>query len=197
MKNKKLLYLLIGVAIIGVILLLIFTPKLSTDYNHITLPKTHYIKNNTKLDYLGKVASVGLLQMGIDTVFLQIYSMGDETLIKSKEEKDAVGRIIAGPFGTNQYILQIDENMSVRDIIKTTAHEIIHIQQYQSGNLKVDRNSDGHITGLVEWAGWPNYDIFKMNYEDYPWEKDAYDRDDALYDDMMNELYGSIEKVIK
>jgi predicted metallopeptidase len=174
-----------------------FTPKLNTDYNHIEVPETYLIRNNTTLDYIDKVASVGLQAMGMDTVFLQIYPMKDETLVKSKEKSDVVGRIIAGPIGTNQYILQIDENMSVRDIIKTTAHEIIHIEQYQSGKLKIDRDADGTITGLVEWNGWSNYDVFKLNYEDYPWEKDAYKRDDALYRTMMDELYGSLEKIMK
>jgi len=197
MKNKKLLYLLLGVAILGVVLLIIFTPKLNTDFDHVEVPRTYSIINKTDLDYIDKVATVGLLEMGLDTIYLQIYPMGDETVSKSKDDVDIVGRVISDKEGTSSYIMQIDTKMSVRDIIKTIAHEIIHIEQHESGKLIKHRDENGTITGIVTWDGWPHYDIFKMNYEDFPWEKDAYKRDDALYDKMMEELFGSVDKLMR
>ena len=192
MKDKKWLFILLGIGLLALVLLFIFTPRIDTDFPNIVVEETHYIKNNTDIDYLDKIISAGLMEVGMDTIYLTVLPVGKNDKI-SGTNLALAGRIIPGPRGSSQYIMQLEESMTFREIIKTVAHEIIHIQQYQSGRLIVNRNEDGSLTGFATWDGWNRYDVNKLKYHEYPWEIDAYKNDDELYEKMIRRLYGEFK----
>ena len=189
-QNKKLLLILLGVGIIALISIILFSPRIDIDFPNIYVEEAHKINNKTDIEYLDKIISVGLREVDMDTIYLTVYPLTDEEIENS--DLDLVGRVIPGTPGTSQYIMQLDENMVLRDIIKTVAHEIVHIQQYQSGRFIAKRDELGNLTGMAVWNGW-EYDIAKLSYEKYPWETEAYEKDDALYKKMIDKLYGKFE----
>jgi len=70
----------------------------------------------------------------------------------------------------SKYNVTIYLNHSIVSILNTTAHEMIHVKQYQSGDLR-------HTKGKTYWKG---VDFSETKYEDRPWEKDAFKREKGL-----------------
>jgi len=63
-----------------------------------------------------------------------------------------------------EFTLSIRKGMSVKDLISTLVHEMIHVKQYARNEL---RNVNGKTM-------WKKKDHSNTSYEDAPWEKEAY-----------------------
>lgn len=103
-----------------------------------------------------------------------------ELEIKLKNIKDdAVGYCLMGD--TNrQFEIEIQRGMSVKDIVTTVCHEMVHVKQYARKEM------DDHLTssGRAKWRG----KLVKSDtkYYDLPWEIEAYEMQDDLADDIWN-----------
>ena len=79
----------------------------------------------------------------------------------------------------NQYVRWINEKSNY-DYFKLLSHEIIHIKQYYHNELIID--------GLyVIWMG-EFFEYEELEYEDRPWENEAYN--------YSNELMSAIKKLL-
>ena len=62
------------------------------------------------------------------------------------------------------------KRLSVDQMMKTLAHEMVHAKQYIFGEL------DGYSDS------WKGSDVNYYSYEDSPWEKEAYKLEEILYE---------------
>ena len=65
--------------------------------------------------------------------------------------------------------------------IEVLCHEVIHMQQYSSGDLVYDNN-------FIIWKG-NKMELNSKEYMDRPWEKDAFDRQSQLIRSVESVLY--------
>ena len=85
------------------------------------------------------------------------------------------GRIRAYPIRENYFFdIEFNENLDLKTYIKTFFHEMTHLYQYVIGDL-VDINYEETV--------WNNKKYFILNddYYDLPWEKEAFDNEDFMY----------------
>lgn len=169
-KNKKiiLLLLLLFLALVFVGFYYINNNDGGDDYfNNITLSENNLIVNNAQPKYIDTILSVGLDQAGLAGVTVVVNEMSDgaENMIPDYELKAHI-REWGGVF----YLFI--GSVSKSEAIKVLSHEIIHIHQYYSDELK-------YFDGKVYWKG-DEYDLNDVNYDKRPWEEDAFDRERPL-----------------
>jgi len=76
-----------------------------------------------------------------------------------------------------EFIIRVDSSQSVRYILQTIAHEVVHVGQYSSGRLKDYVRTK---TNKIKWDDWV-YDFGEhddcdsdLDYYMSPWEIEAY-----------------------
>ena len=75
------------------------------------------------------------------------------------------------------------DNFGRKEAIEVIAHEIIHIQQYQTNELSYD-----HESGILEWQG-KLFGTHQLEYSNRPWESDAFDKQGQLESKISDVLY--------
>lgn len=91
--------------------------------------------------------------------------------------------------------ITIDKDLSEKQIIKTIAHEMVHLKQFATGQMK-----DMVRTPATRWEGKlytvpDNYDL-SLDYWFTPWEIEAYGLENGLYV-MYKRYMQSLEEVRK
>jgi len=116
-----------------------------------------------------------------------------ETLIKISETKirkfinlpdklEVVLRPVRGVFGTaamfkvkstTHYLVEIDVRQSIDEFCDTLLHELVHIEQYFEGRLKLKSE---HFYSIYEGQKIRVVSNKSSEYNDLPWEKEAIKR---------------------
>ena len=116
-----------------------------------------------------------------------------ETLVKISEEKirrfinlpdkvDIVLRPVRGVFGTaamfkvksvTQYVVEIDVRQTIDEFCDTLLHELVHIEQYFEGRLKLKSE---HFYSIYEGQKVRVVSNKSEGYNDLPWEREAIKR---------------------
>ena len=78
------------------------------------------------------------------------------------------------------FYLQVDPTVSLEDILVCIAHEMVHVKQYMLGEMR-----DGGSEKRVIWQD-ELMDISNLCYTKFPWEKEAYAKQEELYDSWRN-----------
>ena len=76
------------------------------------------------------------------------------------------------------FLIEIHNRLSPEDYIKTLLHELQHVLQHVRGDLRDKK-------GIRCWKG---IDCSGLNYEDQPWELDAHQREEELYEEYLTSL---------
>ena len=76
-----------------------------------------------------------------------------------------------------KYHITIYLNHSKYSILETVAHEMIHLKQYNSGDLSLSKSMKSAYKYDHFWRGVDHTDT---DYEDRPWEIEAFKKEDAL-----------------
>jgi hypothetical protein len=176
---KKRLYV-VGTILIVLVFLFLFKFANGTEdvpFNTIELSNNNGILNALDNRYYDTIMSVGLDQAGISGVQVQIQELSDKSKDTFDGELKAHIRYFDG-----MYYLFID-NFKRKEAIEVIAHEIIHIIQYQSGQLSYDMS-----TGILDWEGQP-FDSNQLEYDKRPWESDAFDKQNQLESKILEVLY--------
>jgi len=71
---------------------------------------------------------------------------------------------------SNDYEIEVDKTLSLRKLLTTVAHELVHVKQYARREL----------TGDYTWQG-RTYNPKKTDYWDQPWEIEAHGRECGLF----------------
>lgn len=175
MKNNTFKILGIVFLIILILFLLLKTRGEDKPFNKIDLSYNNTITNTINPSYYDTILIVGMDQVGISGYSVLVNKLSDNAKSQFDGELKAHIRFI-----NPHFYLFIDE-MDRRDAIDVISHEIIHMQQYISGNLIYEE------TGNVIWKN----QIIELNSSEYdkrPWETDAFYR--------QRELSNSIERIL-
>jgi len=73
---------------------------------------------------------------------------------------------------TRLFRIRIDARLDETQRLNVLAHEMVHVRQYLSGDLKI-------IAGKIVWKG-DTYPYIHRNPRDLPWEREAYRYDQYL-----------------
>ena len=76
------------------------------------------------------------------------------------------------------FLIEIHNRLSKEDYTKTLLHELQHLLQHIRGDLRDKR-------GIRCWKG---IDCSGLDYDDMPWEQEAHQREQELYEEYLNHL---------
>jgi hypothetical protein len=172
--------ILISVSVILIISTIFFVLKVSAEdryFNKVNLTTTNgnLINNNVFPTYYDTILSVGLEEEGIIGSFVVVSQLSDAAKEQFNGELKAHVRFFDGV-----YYLYTD-HMDREEAIRVISHEIIHIHQYNSGQLIYEN-------GEVTWEN-KTYDLNSVDYDYRPWEKDAFNRENELNNKILKILY--------
>ena len=110
--------------------------------------------------------------------------------LKHKEETEGDCIWEDRPTKPREFTVRLDSSSNLANIIKTLAHEMVHVKQYATGELK-----DTTLESVI-WLG-EYYSCEKIHYYDWPWEIEAAGRETGLYVRYMEEFGYTREKWAK
>ena len=101
---------------------------------------------------------------------------------------DHLGLLREGVFGwvwatdcdhrPREFEMELHNRMNPEQYTKTLLHELWHVYQHVRGDLK-----DKHSQRL-----WKGVDYSKTDYEDQPWEKEATEMEEILFQQYLTDL---------
>jgi hypothetical protein len=149
-------------------------------FNKINIQTTSMVANRTDRDYLDSIVYVGLNEMNLDSIAITIRQISPEVQAMFDSETQLKAHIIGNE---NQYIIFVDE-MSRDEAIKVLSHELIHLKQYYTKKLILEKDK-------VIWDGKEIYqsEINEMKYEQRPWEAEAFAGQRSLENKIREILY--------
>lgn len=165
--KKNIVKIVVGVIVIILLLLLISrTRSEDRPFNQIQLSGNNFIHNERFPSYYDTVLSVAMDQMGLTGHNVIVRELSDGARGQFDGELKAHIRQVGPDF----YLFT--QEMDRKESIEVLSHEVIHMQQYSSGDLYYDN-------GNVTWKG----EVLELNskeYEQRPWENDAFSRQSQL-----------------
>ena len=149
-------------------------------FNRIDIQTTNLIANRTDRNYLDSIVYVGLNEMNLDSVAITIRQISPEVQAMFDSNSQLKAHIIGKG---NQYIIFVDE-MSRDEAIKVLSHELIHLKQYYTKKLILEKDK-------VYWDGKEIYqrEINETKYEQRPWEAEAFNGQRGLENKIREILY--------
>lgn len=102
----------------------------------------------------------------IDKLLPRFKTLDIEIVLKGKLDADAIGYCNAET-NRREFVLEISKNLSLKELVSTICHEMIHVKQY------VRKEMDVLVyDGKQRWKR--SYTPDSTDYFDLPWEKEAY-----------------------
>lgn len=174
---KKNIILIVGVIIFLLLFFVIIGNTQGEDkpFKQIELSYRNAVNNFENPSYYDTILQVGLDNMGIEGVIVNVMKLSDGAKSQFDGELKAHVRYV----GENFYLF-IDE-MEREEAIQVISHEIIHMEQYMSGDLVYNGTN-------VIWLG-QEISLNSKEYEDRPWERDAFKRENELSDNISKILW--------
>jgi general stress protein CsbA len=174
MKNKVIKILAIILFLTLIVFLLTRIKGSKKQFKTVVLSETNLVNNVVNPSYYDTILIVGMDLMGLKNESVVIRKLSESAKSQFDGELQAHLKYHEGVF----YLFMNDHDRE--ESIKILAHEIIHIQQYSSGDLKYEK-------GLMTWMG-NTTDLNSQPYEMRPWENDAFDRARALSNNIESVL---------
>lgn len=166
MKNN-IVKIVLGVLVILLLLFLITRlNKEDASFNQVQLSGNNFIHNEMFPTFYDTILSVAMDKMGLYGYNVIFRELSDAARSQFDGELKAHIRQVNNDF----YLFT--QNLSRREAIEVLSHEVIHMQQYSSGDLLY---SNGNVT----WRG-NEIELNSKEYEQRPWENDAFNRQTQL-----------------
>ena len=73
----------------------------------------------------------------------------------------------------NSFIIEL-EYVDRKEMLSTLAHEMVHVKQYRTGEMKNTRHCD-----FTNWKG-KKINVITIPYEEHPWEIEAHNKEVEL-----------------
>lgn len=175
---KKTILIVVSLIIILVLVFGLFNRLSATEdgyFKEVELSQSNSVYNKEMPSFYDTIVSVGLDAAGITGTYVVIGQLSDAAREQFNGELKAHIRYYNGV-----YYLFTNE-MDRVEAIRVISHELIHINQYNSGQLIYE---DGELT-------WNNqkYDLSTLDYDYRPWEKDAFDKEGDLSNKISEILF--------
>jgi predicted metallopeptidase len=176
-KQKKwILILIISIFVISIPLWLIFKTPTPEYFDKIELSDKNFVVNRTETTYLDTIIKIGLEELGYTNIVVFTRPISIDGGIPNIELK---AHIIASIVNGNSYLIEIDKD-SRSGTIESISHELIHLNQMNSGNLKMGK----------DYVIWKKDTIRNIpEYADREWEQDAVGMGKILEERIRKKLY--------
>jgi len=172
---KKIGVSLLVIGLITIAILALTNNSKEEYFNQIELPTTNLIINSLdNTHYYDTILAVGMDGVGLNGVTVVINDMSDAARKQFDGELKAHIRFYNGVY----YLFVGALNKS--EAIEVLSHEIIHIQQYQSGELVYEN-------GEVVWQN--KVYTLEEEYERRPWEREAFSKQSIVESIILDKLY--------
>lgn len=175
--KKKLLLIIGGIILIGILILIILkSPKQERYFNQIVLNDNNVVVINMDKSYYDTIIKIGLDEVSLKDIKVVVIELTNA----SKSQFDGGDLKAHIRYHEGVYYLfmgDYDRNESI-DII---SHEIIHVMQYYSGKLNYNDNQ-------LMWDD-KLYDLNSVDYEDRPWEIEAFNKQKQLSYRIKSRLF--------
>ena len=132
MKRKTLIILVLSVLLVGLISFLLINTSFSEEsyFNQVKLSDNNFITNTEVSTFYDTIISVGLDEVGVSGVNVVVSELSN-----GAKEKFDYGELKAHVrYFNGTYYLFLDK-YDRRESIDIISHEIIHISQYNTGQL--------------------------------------------------------------
>lgn len=174
-KSLKIIYIILAL-IIGclIIFLLLKKPK---EFNKTTFPINNVVSDRTETDFLTTIIHTGLHVLEIDSSYIIIAKMPESMRNGLGDEYNMKAFIIGN---NKQYMIYVSD-LNRYEAITVLSHELIHLQQYRSGRLKLLGNKK------ILWEGI-EFIPSNLPYDQRPWEIEAHAMDDKIEKQIINIL---------
>lgn len=177
---KKIIIIVISVLLLGLLFFLLNKQNKEQYFNSIELTENNGIVNFSKHNYVDTVVSIGLDVLNVKNNYITIRDVPEQIVESFRKQNDMdLGASIVG--ANDQYIIYVNE-LSRMTSTKIISHELIHLEQYDSDRLRVISS------GVVIWEG-KEMNVLDIPYNDRPWEKEAFRRQDDLEKKILEKLY--------
>ena len=177
MNYKRIAFILLGIGIITTITLALISGNKEEYFKPVELPTTNLVVNSLNhLHYYDTILAVGLDAAGLNGVTVVINDMTDAAKNQFSGELKAHIRLFNGVYYI--FVGALDRS----EAIEVISHEIVHIQQYESGELVYENEK-------VEWQGDDYTFALEDDYERRPWEREAFSKQSTVESLILNILY--------
>lgn len=132
-------------------------------FNRVELSENNMITNNEKKQFYDTIISVGLDESGVKGVSVVVSELSE-----GAKAQFASGELRAHVRFYNGIFYLFIDDFDRKEAIEVISHEIIHIEQYMTQSLIYTED------GL--WWNDVEYDLENLEYDDRPWERDAFTR---------------------
>lgn len=142
------------------------------------------IINHINNDYIESIVIVGLHELKIDSVTVNLYYLPTNFKnIVTDNKIFVVNALILENVENNYSIFVNNDSEKSEKLIEYIAHELIHLEQFNSKRLVVYDNLN-----VIRFDN-KLYFTLETNYESRPWENEAFAKQDELKNRIDNILY--------
>lgn len=112
--------------------------------------------------------------------YLSRYKLEIEILHRGLKREEVIGwaSVTDCDWKPRSFLIEIQSNLDIEDYTVCLLHELQHVLQHVRGDLRDKR-------GIRCWKG---IDCSELDYEEMPWEKEAYEKERELYEQYNNYL---------
>lgn len=146
-------------------------------FKKIQLSENNTVVNYTRYPYLDTIAYVGLDELGMCDIELEIKALSEQAKKNFSSELQLRGLIYGSG---SKYTMWIDK-AERKEHSNIVAHELIHLRQYYSKQLIHD--------GFYVYWNRAKYDLKEIEYGSRPWEADAFEHEVILERAINSKLY--------
>lgn len=176
MKSNLIKIISLLIVIVLVVFFVFVGRSADRPFNQVKLSDMNFITNSVLPSYYDTILSVGLDQAGLKNQNIVVNLLSDGAKEQFEGNLKAHIRELNGSFYL--FISDLDRE----EAIEVICHEIVHIQQYTSGELSyVDNN--------LVWKG-QLVDLNRVEYQEREWEIDAYMKDNQIINSVEQILWG-------
>lgn len=176
--KKNIFKIVIAVIVVFLIsFILLISRAADRPFNQVALSDVNSITNGVLPSFYDTIISVGLDQAGIKDRNIIVNTLSDGAREQFQGELKAHIREVNGSFYL--FISDLDRE----DAIRVICHEIVHVQQYISGDLVYQDD-------ILIWKG-QNVDLQRVEYQEREWEIDAFRKENQLINSVEEVLWGN------
>jgi predicted metallopeptidase len=177
---KKIFKVLIIVVLVIIVFFLIKNSRKETYFKPVSLSTTNTITNGGNSPFMDTIVSVGLDVLNVNNCNIVIKSMDDN--IKNRFFNQNGLNLQAAVVGTNDMYDIFIDNINKSETITVLSHELVHLKQYNSGDLNVVGG------GIVIWKG-NKINVLDIPYEQRPWEIEAFNKQGDVASKIIKIIY--------
>ena len=163
---KNIIKVLIVIILLVIIYFFVKNSQKDNYFKPVPLSTSNTITNLVNKPFMDTVVSIGLGVLEVKDCYITIKPMDDN--IRNRFLNQNGLSLQACVIGTNDLYDIYIEDINKDEAITVLSHELIHLKQYNSGDLDVIGD------GIVLWKG-QKINVMDIPYDQRPWEKEAFD----------------------